>query len=404
MRIQNILKYSKCILTGCACFVFLFNAHAQNARDYEELFFKPDSSSSEGDLILRVSDINFFKNNEYFSDYIEGYTLVGYRLQPSLAYYLYKPDPNSTDGAITLEVGCHILQYGGTDKYDKVFPVATAQWQINRNLTMIMGTIDGHIGHSLPESMWEPERQIVDKPEMGVQMKLQKRDFGGELWLNWQQFIKRYDTIPEKFTVGIRADYEPSINSQLHFRVPVRVLMSHIGGQISDFTERMQSLANGSVSLQLGMVRQSMKSERRMYVDLEWQFYHAMVDKGVRPFSDGYALYPKVCYENRWGRRSSIDIAVGYWRAKNYFSLYGNPSFMSLSNYKVDIYSKRRDMLTYAIDYSYAMGEMLRFSIGSKGYFDTRENQFDYSYNISLILTPKWRIARTPSLLNTINR
>lgn len=388
----------------CTCFLFLQSIHAQNARCFENIYSTLDSTRSEGDLLLRISDVNFFYNDEYFSDYIEGYTLVGYRLQPSLVYYLRKPQTDSTDGAISLEVGCQMLQFGGTNKYDNVFPVATARWQMNRVWQLVMGTIDGHAYHLLPESMWEIERQLVDKPEVGVQMKFEHQTLSGEVWLNWQQFIKRYDSIPEKFTAGIRVDWQPKTNSDLYFKMPVRLLFSHIGGQISDYNERMQSLTNGMLAVEIGMHRRECSSSRNIYFDIESQFYHAMVDKGVRPFSDGFAIHPKICYNAEWNDRLSLDANVGFWKAKKYFSLYGNPSYMSLSNYKEDIYSPKRNMLTFDVDLGYMLSDVMRFTVGGKGYFDTDANQFDYAYRIALVLTPQWRIATLPRLLNTINR
>jgi len=401
MRLIHILSFCKCFILCCACFVFSVCVEAQNTIHYDKVFYKIDSTRTEGDLLLRMSDVSFFKNNEYFSDFIEGYTLIGYRLQPSLVYYLKKSE--SSCSAITLEIGCNLLHYGGKDRYDKVYPTATAQWQINPVWTLIMGTIDGHAGHSLPESMWDSERQIVDKPEMGVQMKFVHKFLKGEAWLNWQQFIKRYDTIPEKFTAGLSIDITPQSESSLYLFVPVRLIISHIGGQISDYSERMQSLANGLVSFQIGFQRKDSRFKQMAYADIEGQFYHAMVDRGVRPFSDGTALYPKICYLCNWEKGGMLSANVGLWIAKNYFSLYGNPSYMSLSNYKSDIYSERRNMFIYNVDYSYSISDLLRFSVGTKGYFDNKKDHFDYSYNVSLILTPHWRLTNISRLLNTIN-
>lgn len=353
---------------------------AQHHSAYAEVYDAIDTSRMEGDIMLRIVDQNFFKNDEYFSDYIEGYTLVGYRLQPSVTYYMFNN--------VCIEAGVQILQYGGTDRLDKVYPMVNAKWQINRTWQMVMGMIDGHMSHNLHESMWEPERQLTDKPETGVQMKVRRPHLDGEVWMNWQQFIKRGDTIPEKFTVGISADIKPGDGkSGWKMEIPVRLLVSHVGGQISDFSERMQSLANGSASLIIGY-GWGEGSINRLYFDLHGQFFHAMVDGGVRPFSDGGAIHPQIGVKTRL-----FDANVGFWHAKNYFSLYGNPTFMSLSNYNSDVYSKNRNMLTMEANFNYGIGKNLRLSIGGKGYYDTDASQMDYSYHVDFVVSPRWKIG-----------
>lgn len=353
--------------------------NAQVYETYLDVFHRIDTTRAEGDLLLRVTDMNFFKNDEYFSDYIEGYTLVGYKLQPSLVYYLKKN--------ICFELGAQILQYGGTDRYDRVYPMASVLWQISDAWQTKMGMIDGHLAHRLHESMWDDERQLTDKPEIGLQLSAHKSCLDAEVWMNWQQFIKRGDTIPEKFTFGASLDFHPT-NGRTRgweIKMPIRLLVSHIGGQISDFSERMQSLANGSLSV---VVSKYFGEQSRIYWDLNGQFFHAMVDGDVRPFSDGTALYPRMgC---RW---KYLDVNVGYWYAKNYFSLYGNYEYMSLSNYDSAVYCKRRKMLTMVADFLYKSQGVLSFALGAKGYYDTDASVLEYNYHIDLVITPQWRIG-----------
>ena len=362
-------------------------AGAQTRFAFDDVYHCVDTSRSDGDLLLRVSDVNFFKNDEYFNDYIEGYTLIGYRIAPSLVYYLRNN--------VSVEAGAQFLQYGGTDKYDHVFPFASVQWQINRTWNITMGSLNGHIAHGLPEPMWEPERQLTDKPETGLQVKVRRPHLNGEVWLNWQQFIKTNDTIPEKFTFGLALDVSPTAtDASWSLSIPVRLLVSHVGGQISNYSQRMQSLANGSLSILFGHLWHNSFAQH-LYVDIEGQFFHAMVDGDVRPFSDGHALYPKLCFDARL-----FSAHAGFWYAKNFFSLYGNPAFMSLSNYNDDVYSKKRQLLTFGADFNYALSSCIRFSIGGKAYFDTAASQFDYSYQAHLVVTPQWRLTNAKLNLN----
>ena len=251
-----------------------------------------------------------------------------------------------------------------------------------------MGTLDGHLAHGLPESMWNPELQLSDKPEMGIQIKIQRPHLTAETWLNWQQFIKTNDTIPEKFTVGLSARIKSQCNADAAWQVevPMQMLISHIGGQISNFSERMQSLVNGTASL----VLKKNINRRWLYsvgTELQAQFFHAMVDGGVRPFSDGWAFYPQLTVE-----ANHFAMNMGYWRASNYFSLYGNYNFMSLSNYKHDVYTKNRNLIVAEANFYHSFKSNLKFTLGGKLYNDVDASQLDYSYHISLVITPTWTI------------
>ena len=355
-------------------------ASAQYPHAYSEVFHSIDTTYAKGDVLLRITNIDFLKNDEYFSDYIEGYTLIGYQLRPSIVCY-FTPQ-------IAIEAGAQMLQYGGTTKYDNVALLLTAQWRINNWATLIMGTLDGHLSHNLPESMWEPERQLFDKPEMGVQMKINRPHLNAEVWLNWQQFIKPNDTIPEKFTVGMSAHIKPqrTADAPWTFEVPLQMIVSHIGGQISDFSERMQSLANGSATI---ILRKNFSRHwlQSIGTELQAQFFHAMVDGNVRPFSDGWAFYPQLTFS-----ATNFAMNVGYWRASNYFSLYGNCNYMSLSNYKAEKYSKNRNLIVAEANFYHSVQRILKFAIGGKLYSDVDASQLDYSYHIDLIITPMWKI------------
>ena len=54
-------------------------------------------------LYFNFSNANFLWNNEFFSDIIEGYTLIGYHVTPQLQYHF---SPN-----FKIDAGAHFLKY-----------------------------------------------------------------------------------------------------------------------------------------------------------------------------------------------------------------------------------------------------------------------------------------------------
>ena len=370
----------KRIASLLSCAMCMASLIAQNEYAFEKTYHTIDTTVAEGTLSLAVVNKNFFRNDEYFGDYVEGYTLPGYSIRPTL---MYQVAPN-----VSLEAGAELLQYGGEDKYDRVVPYLSAQWQVCKNVRLTMGCIEGASRAGLSEAIYDDEHQLNMLPETGAQVHVRGEKLNFTLWMNWQQFIKRFDTIPERFMAGIALDYEPSNKqSEWSLSVPLRLTISHIGGQISDYPERMQSLANGSLALRVGRHFDN-TFVRSLTFDMEGLFFYTMSGSDVRPFADGLALYPKVKIDTK-----IFGATLGYYTAKNFFSLHGNPLFMSLSNYQ-DYYQAKRHMVTFEGHINHSIHRDVRFTIGAKGYFDTDASAVEYWYAFALVITPQWNIIK----------
>lgn len=335
-----------------------------------------------GELLLRVANESFFKNDEYFGDYVEGYTLVGYMLQPSLVYY-----PTED---LMLEVGARMLQYGGQSDYDDINPVWKVAWRFNPHFVLTMGCIPSGVEHDLHEAMWDEEYQLTAEPEIGAHLRGEGRWLSGEVWIDWQQFIKRYDTIPEKFTAGVSFDIHPSAtDARWKYEMPIRIIVSHIGGQISDYEERLQSLMNMSVEARLRRMYSESSFIREWRMALRGLLFYTMAGADERPFANGAAFNPEVSMRARW-----FDVGVQYFAARNYYALYGCPLYMSLSNYKESVYNEHRNMAIAEGNINWQAAGCMRFSVGAKLYYDVDARQTEYYYGFALALSPMWRLAR----------
>ena len=84
-----------------------------------------DTLRQPGNVYLSLKNINFVKNNEYYNPIIEGYTLMGYFIQPELVYAPSKK--------VRLQLGTHILSYAGADKISKVKLVFSTTYNFSEN-------------------------------------------------------------------------------------------------------------------------------------------------------------------------------------------------------------------------------------------------------------------------------
>lgn len=348
-------------------------ANAQGRFAFANTFL-PVDSTKEGIVQLHIVNENFFKNDEYFGDYAEGYTLLGYHLSPTVRF---APASN-----VTLEAGVEMLQYGGTTKLKSVTPIVTAQWRVNPSLTVVMGHLDGALHHQLSEAIYDAEYQLSATRETGVQILWCNARVDGQLWVNWQNFIERGDTVPERFMAGVVSEFSllrPDVDWQL--QLPVAVTVSHIGGQISNYPDTMQSLANAAAAV-AARKRVEGSFVTSFGAEVQALCFYTMTGSGVRPFSQGGAFYPKANIATRL-----FDAQVGYFTAKNYFALHGNPLYMSLSNYKAH-YRKQRNLVTAEANLNYQVARDVRFSLGAKCYYDVDAQQMEYNYGFYLVITP----------------
>ena len=317
----------------------------------------------------------FFVNNEYFTPYIEGYTLVGYSLRPTLRWHLC---PN-----LALIGGLDLLQYGGLDRVSRVSPYFAADWQVTPAINLRMGNLLGPASHNLHEAVLECESQLIERPELGLQFSYDaNRVFAGHGWVNWRRFIFLGDTVPENFSAGISALLRP----RSRFRIPFSIVFEHIGGQISNYPDKMQSLANLSVSPSFDILARLSDSPsffRSLSLSVHALLFHTMAGASVRPFADGGAFSPELALECRFLRAS-----INWFRAHNFFSPHGNHLYMSLSNYDASVYSPNRSIFTLGASLFKQIGPSARFSLSAKAFYDNFDSRFDYSYAMTLILSP----------------
>lgn len=334
---------------------------------------------SQHQLLFQLENHNFFINNEFFGDYIEGYTLPGYTLQPTLAYY-----PSSR---FRLNAGVHLQQYDGRKKYHHVVPILSAQVRLNKQLTPIMGALKGHVHHNMPEPLFNPEWQVARPIETGIQFLFRTDRLNSDLWMDWTQFIEPKDTIPEKFVVGFNGRWDFGNNqSDFGLSIPIFMTATHRGGQISDFNEPMESLFN------LGSgVRAEIKTHRTIIK--KWQInalafiYKDLTNKKERPFNSGFAIYPSIIATTK---RS--EIMAGFCHGNNFFSPKGNPLFMSVSSIK-DHYQKERNIITVKYNFNYLISKELKLNFGAESWYDTDASQLEYFYGIHLVFNPSFRIS-----------
>ena len=165
------------------------------------------------ELRLDIDNLFFFKNNEYSSSVMKGYTLPGAWINPKLSYI---PLPN-----VRFEAGAYMLWYSGAYKYPNYAYQDISKWKGGHyqngthllpyfrgqirlgNFNFVLGNIYGGSNHRLILPLYDPELNLTADPESGFQVLYDTPGFHLDAWINWQSFIFESDTHQESFVAGV---------------------------------------------------------------------------------------------------------------------------------------------------------------------------------------------------------
>ena len=75
---------------------------------------------------------------------------------------------------------------------------------------------------------------MIENYENGIQFLLDYPDLIGDIWLNWEQFIKEGDPFQEKFTAGLNMYFDLYKGPNFRLGLPFQALFRHQGGQIDN--------------------------------------------------------------------------------------------------------------------------------------------------------------------------
>ena len=352
-------------------------------------------------LRVELDNISFFQNNEYSGKLTKGYSLPGLWLQPKLTYNPIKQ--------IGLELGLHALIFNGANKYPCYAYHDIGTWKGNqyqsgahllpyfrakaqfKYLSVVLGNIYGGQNHQLIEPLFNPELNLSQDPEMGVQLLWDRPHLHADIWLNWQSYIFELDTHQEAFTVGMNWSVLYSKpGSTLQWYSPIQLVIQHRGGE-QDITDMgVQTICNAGVS-----VGAKWNAERKVLKRLgaEINMLAAYHQSGhLWPFKTGLAVHTGVNM-NLWNH---LGLNAGYLCApKHFISLYGNPLFNTVS--QVDGTSYKGNNTIYArVDYNYIIAK--HYVLGAQAQaFQTwlpKIQEFTFDFGIYLRVNPSFLIKK----------
>jgi len=356
-------------------------SNAQFKRDWQvsEKNFDPELSNN---LYFNFEGHSFLQNDEFFGEFIEGYTLMGYHLKPTLMYYVRSD--------LRLKTGINILKFEGMGKFHNIAPLMQAYLRVFPNLDLILGNLKGGVSHRLIEPIYNPEKQFNGIEETGIQFIYTNSNFWLDTWIDWNQFISKGDTIPEKFNGGVSSElFFLKRDKSIHLSAPFQFLLSHVGGQISNFKEAQSSLINYMSGLNLEK-QTSHKFFNSYKLGLYYFQYLNLGDAQIYDFATGKAFYSTFSVRYPYG-----EFFNGFWWGNNYMSNMGSSLFHSVSDYKDNYYRTNRNLWNSKVSYIKTFTNYIKLGLTVETYFDLDDLNFDYSYGVHLTYSPSFFITKT---------
>lgn len=361
------MKRLPTLLTAALLLLTTANAKAQGSVHIDSLLFENShriDSASCGELRLNFDALCFFRDNEYKGCLSKGYTLPGYRLQPTVSY---QPLKN-----LRVEVGVSMLHYWGANKYPNLnysdistwkgdqtqtgfhlLPFFNVQLAVSRNFNLILGNIYGGANHRLIEPLYNQENALSADPEMGVQMQWQTKPLDFDVWVNWESFIFDKDTHQEAFTFGLSTRFKANRpERRTHVYFPLQVVMQHRGGEINPDAEQRQVKTWMNTAAGVGVTIHTDNSIlTRLNAEADVAYYRQMTG-ALLPFDNGKGLYLKA-EADIW----RFCLRGAYWDSSKFISIFGNPLYGSVGIHNRDFQMQRNRTVCAQLSYAQELGK-----------------------------------------------
>ncbi len=371
-------------LTATFFIIFIFNWHITGQ-------IKNENSKQSGEFSLRIKSISFVKNNEYFnpigaskfilmsslpgyvdkSEWIEGYTLLGYFFQPELVF--------SPSEKVTISAGGHFLKYSGTRKFSQIRPVFSTSINLSEKTTLTIGSLSGSDKHQLFDPHFSTERFYKDYVEDGFQLTSSNDHIFNDTWLSWENFIFKGDSTREVFTFGESFKYTSATIAKLfRIEIPVQVQFKHYGGQISNYPEHVETYFNFATGLRINTIPADSRFghagiEYLKFINNEFPVRSASV------VSKGKAYWVRLHYTYK-----AFNIGVAYWRAHNFYAPNGNEIYASVIDPHSDYILHNRRIITNSFSLNMFPESYVELFLGLETYYDIDVKRMDNAITLHL--------------------
>lgn len=319
-------------------------------------------------LSFKLENNNFFKNNEYFNEIVEGYTLVGYNAAPQLVLEL--------DNSLEVYSGAYLLRYSGDEGMQASEFFMGAKYRPSEHFSVQIGKLNTSRFNKLADPIYSIENQLNFNYQNGFQLQFDFEKYSSDMWLTWEQFLYFGEPIQEHLYVGMYHELTLAKGTNYEFSLPLQAIVIHKGGQINSIDTSLQTMANIDVGAKLSYVFNTDKN----FAYTAYPQYISYSDNSSNHqyvFDKGSAVYlqNRITYKN-------FEFGLDYFTAEKFIAPKGNYIFNCISKTNPTYWEENRELVIPSFSYEKRIGKSSAFRAEFSGYYDTNEKLFDYYYGL----------------------
>ncbi len=339
----------------------------ENWREDNSLM--PDSTK----LWLKVQDLSFFKDNEYFNPMWTGYTLLGNSFSTEIQYHFLEN--------LYTKLGYYNLRFWGRDTNYVNCLYFNVLYRLSSRWTLSLGRLAGNLAHGYIEPMLNPESRFLHPIEQGIQFQYSGTHFKTDIWLDWEHFELWNDPFQEWLTQGTVSEFHFDMN-KITVRIPIQSIITHHGGQIDTSPLGVETLINSATGLEITSKFSDVEIMASQYI----LTFNDFSPTKKYPFAAGRAFYSLLSLSS-----THYQIEIGYWYGDFFITTKGNPIFRNLPTTNMDWRNiqPQRSLSILKYRYKNAFWGKMRFDVQFEGYYDIFHGNFDYAMGIYLNLNQK---------------
>ena len=353
-----------------------FGAKAQLNNTNLETFSYIDSTNFK-QFRFHFESFNFLKNNEYFLNIADGYTLFGNQFSPT---FTYQPTPH-----VIVETGVYAWKDFGNNNFSIIQPIFSIKIQKDSS-QLIFGNLVGNLNHHLIEPLFNFERVILNRQESGIQYTRRKKNTFFNGWIDWQNMIYKGSDTKEEIFAGFSWNKKIINRPNFNVGIPIQLTFKHRGGQITRDTAQVTTNTNIAIG-----------------VEVEWRmkgFFKAIRTQnywvGYRQSSNYHPYFPdgSGVYLNLTAETKIINLMLSYWQSSGYIADTGGDLYQSVGRvFKApNTVEKERKLLIIRLMKDWKIIDNLWLTFRFEPYFDLINQEFEHSEGLFLTYRQGFRL------------
>lgn len=371
----------KILLTTILFVLVLLSSIAQTS--YNAAFYDKVNISEKHEVrsfTFGVRNINFFKNNEYFNNFVYSRALAGAILEPTLNYQLHNN--------IKISAGLYLQKYYGESTCDIFKPLFRINWQISDGINLVIGDLNNGLNHRMHEQIYQFDRHYTHNEEEGVQLIINKPNFFSDIWVNYDRNSRPRDKEQELMQIGYSGSYSLVLFNTADIKLFIQGIWAHKGGQQLAVSFPVSTIGNA-----IGGFDASYSLNSSWNLKAGTIFYRAGYAE-LSPISLERAKSGHGYYGGLYLISDYVLASAGYWQSYNYISMVGEPLFQSKSYIYNSVYENTRKVLCVKLGLKKEIAEGISVGVRYEFYYGIDIDSYDYFYGIHLIFNDEFLLNK----------